>query len=119
MHVSSERRIPKIIQTNLTRPVNTYRGKGTLRKGVISDCHAMIYHGEFGTEPPELLPGEQLILEAIRVQPSKNGELDPAARINFGKQYAVEHNVKVLDLGVVSDEAQHNLRVYFSQALTH
>lgn len=78
----------------------------------------MIYSGDLGTPPPQLLPDEQLNRLAIRVQPSENGQqLHPASRINFGNAYTVEHNIEVQDLGVVSPDHQPTLQAYFRESM--
>jgi hypothetical protein len=41
--------------------------------------------------------------------------LDPMSRINFGKVYTVEHNIKARKLGVIADESEHLLDLYFRQ----
>lgn len=42
------------------------------------------------------------MMESIRVrQRRRSDRLDQMARVNFGKVYTVEHNVKVLDFGEV------------------
>jgi len=76
----------------------------------------MIYTGGPYDQPPPPIPGENLTKQAIRVE-SKYGErLEAASRVNFGKPYAVEHNVKVLEIGQVAQEHIHLLVTYFQQA---
>jgi hypothetical protein len=61
-----------------------------------------------------LLPREEKITkEAIRVIPSTEEALHPASRINYGKPYAVEHNVKLFEIGLVAPEHMHILLHYF------
>jgi len=78
----------------------------------------MIYTGNSGDNPPELLPGEQITKQPLRVTPTGAETLESASRVNFGKVYTVEHNVKVLDIGVVAQEHVYLLINYFKDALT-
>jgi hypothetical protein len=77
-----------------------------------------VYTGSSKTLPPQLLPGEKGITkQSIRVKPYKDETLEPAARINFGKPFAVEHNFKVTQIGVVDEAHMHLLTNYFLQAM--
>lgn len=66
---------------------------------------------------PPYLPGEHLTKYSIRVQPTTTETLHPASRINYGKAYAVEHNVKVLDIGMVVEPHRYLLSGYFDAAM--
>ena len=57
---------------------------------------------------PDLLVGEepvereQPMRSPIRVRPSTDGDrMEAASRLNYGKMYTVEHNVRVYDFGMV------------------
>lgn len=43
--------------------------------------------------------------------------LKPDARVNYGKQYAVEHNVKIVEMGMVAEEHRHLVLAYFEAAM--
>ena len=89
----------------MIRPIQTYRRQGTLRLGVIAEDHGIIYTGISGSKPPDLLLGENgLTKGALRVEPNGDEALDDTSRVNYGKIYKVEHNVKVLNIGVVAPE---------------
>ena len=67
--------------------------------------HCIIYTS---TRPPDLLPGEEPHLgelglrSPIRVSPVNIGDrLAETSRLNYGKLYTVEHNVKVSEFGSV------------------
>jgi len=91
--------------SSLCAPIQTYRRQGTLRLGVIAEDHGIIYTGTSGSEPPDLLLGENgLTKGALRVEPNGDEALDDTSRVNYGKTYTVEHNVKVLNIGVVAPE---------------
>lgn len=73
----------------------------------------------FTTDPaPNYLPGENLSKQPIFVVSSSGEQLEAASRVNYGKPYAVEHNVKVLDIGRVCDVHIHMLQGYFDLAVT-
>jgi hypothetical protein len=78
----------------------------------------MADHGIIHTSPdaPNQLPGENLTKYSIRVQPTSNEILEPASRVNYGKPYVVEHNVKVLDIGVVVEGHRYLIGNYFDSA---
>ncbi|KAF2803220.1 uncharacterized protein BDZ99DRAFT_399963 [Mytilinidion resinicola] len=99
-------------------PIQTYRGQGTRKHGIVVEDHSLIYTGDEDDEPPELLPGERITKQPLRVEPTGSETLESASRVNFGKVYTVEHNVKVLDIGVVCPQHIYLLVNYFTDALT-
>jgi hypothetical protein len=51
--------------------------------------------------------------DAIEVDPERFDErLHPKSRLNFGKIYTVEHNVKVLPIGVISEASMPKFIAY-------
>ncbi|KAA8644037.1 uncharacterized protein ATNIH1004_008234 [Aspergillus tanneri] len=83
-------------------PVSTYSRKGVAKPGVDPSKHAVIYmEGTY----PKVDPAERGITkEPIEVTPaSPDQKLDYMSRLNFGKIYTVEHNVKVLHVGKITD----------------
>lgn len=76
-------------------------------------------HGVIHTtvHPPNLIPGENLTKYSIRVEPTANETLEPQSRVNYGKAYAVEHNVKVLDIGMVLEGHRYLIEQYFESAM--
>lgn len=101
---------------NGTRPVQTYRGQGATKVGVIVEDHAVIYTGGERDPPPSLLEGEGITKQALRVVADGNETLDECSRINFGKIYTVEHNVKVLNIGIIAPEHIYLLEYYWELA---
>jgi len=77
-------------------------------------------HGIIHTTPyaPNQLPGEHLTKYSIRVESTEGEELNAASRVNYGKAYAVEHNVKVLNIGMVTEKHRYLLASYFDAAMT-
>jgi hypothetical protein len=99
-------------------PIQTYRGQGATKPGLIVGDHAMIYTGSRSDKPPQIFAGEEAMnKQALRVQPSYRESLDAASRINFGKPYAVEHNVKLAEIGLVCPDHEHLLVTYFMEAM--
>lgn len=95
-------------------PIQTYRGQGATKPGLIVGDHALIYTGQ----RPHLFEGEEAMNKhPIRVDAVYKEGLDVASRINFGKPYAVEHNVKLAEIGMICNEHQHLLVAYFKEAM--
>lgn len=76
-------------------------------------------HGIIHTSatPPDQLVGEALTKYSIRVHASKDEMLHPASRVNYGKAYAVEHDVKVREIGMVEAQHRYLLSTYFDAAM--
>jgi len=91
-------------------PIVTYAGMGVGKPGVVKSEHAIIYTGKI---PPQVLPNEQpgrgerpLLPVAIRVDPEDRCDnLHPASRLDFGKVYTIQHNLKVKDFGLVNQRS--------------
>jgi hypothetical protein len=60
-------------------------------------------HGIVYTTPdaPYPLPREDLRKCPIRVEPADGEFSKRESRVNYGKCYVVEHNVKICDIGLV------------------
>lgn len=90
--------------------VSTHSGKGSPQNN--RHEHGVIYTGKSAPDTrnePGLQPG------SIRVNPDeKNAVLDPQSRINYGKLYNVEYNVKVKNFGSLSPEYLDVLMRQFS-----
>jgi hypothetical protein len=69
------------------------------------------------TPAPNLLPGEYLTKYSIQIIPTAQEYLELESRVNYGKAYAVEHNVKVLDVGMVLDTHRYLIQKYFDSAM--
>lgn len=95
-------------------PVQTYKGRGATKPNIVMQDHGIIHTS---LQAPSLIPGENLTKYSIRVQPTANEVLEPASRINYGKAYAVEHNVKVLDIGMVVEGHRYLIESYFESAM--
>jgi hypothetical protein len=83
----------------------TYRWKGTNKKGVKAENHAIIYTGETAPKP---LEGEEGIhFRPVRVEMNSAREkLAPESRVNYDKTYTVEHNIKVCFIGRIHEDSE-------------
>ncbi|KAL2856189.1 hypothetical protein BJX68DRAFT_230111 [Aspergillus pseudodeflectus] len=81
--------------------ISTYGGRGLAKPGVDPSKHAIVHMAD---TPPRLGSNEpETTKEPLEVDPERFDEtLHPKSRLNFGKIYTVEHNVKVLPIGVIS-----------------
>lgn len=80
----------------------------------------MVYVGKLAPKPhPHELPqrGEKgMAAVAIRIDPdNKIEKLTDRSRINYGKVYTKEHNVKVRSMGTVSGDTLQALIYQFKQ----
>jgi hypothetical protein len=90
---------------NFTSPITTYGGKGVTKPGVLKSQHSVIHTG---SRAPPLLKGEapasgrQGMLLPIRVVPTRPGDrMENRSRLDYGKIYTVEYNVRIYDFGLV------------------
>jgi len=108
--------VTTLIYARLTSvsPVQTYGGRGASKPGLVMQDHGIIHTSLMAPNP---LPGEHLTKYSIRVEPNTTEILEPASRVNYGKAYAVEHNVKVHDIGMVVEAHRYLVVVYFDAAM--
>ena len=93
--------------------IDTYRGQGCNASGVITGKHAIAYSGK---HVPERLPEETGLLDMpIRVNPDDSKGLEPRSRINFGKLYTLEHNIKVVSVGQVHQSSMSVMDSHFAK----
>jgi hypothetical protein len=95
--------------------IHTYGGQGVTKKGLSAahiEMHTVIYMQ--GTSPKPRADEIGMTKEPIAVKPcSPKQKLDPMSRLNFGKVYTVEHNIKAMDVGMVTDQSKLYLDGYF------
>lgn len=97
----------------LCLPLNTYNGKGTLKEANRPNNHAAVF--PLGGEP-KVLGGERLSKEPFPINVEEPTEkIDPLSRLNFGRIYTVEHNIKVRKVGRIPDEHLPRLNEYFEE----
>ncbi|KAJ5129901.1 uncharacterized protein N7515_005940 [Penicillium bovifimosum] len=86
-------------------PVLTYGGQGVAKAGIDRNKHAIIH---MRGDKPRVQRGEpRMVKEPLEVVPAKfDSKLDCMSRVNFGKIYTVEHNVKVFPVGKISEASR-------------
>jgi hypothetical protein len=114
MYVSLPWHVFCIDLTDCISPIQTYRGQGAAKPGLRMSDHGVIHTT---LAAPNLLLGEALTKYSIQVQSTEGEYLEPESRVNYGKAYAVEHNVKVLDVGMVIEGHRYLIRQYFDAAM--
>ena len=99
----------------LCSPVSTYGGRGIHKPGLNKkdiEAHAMVHDRKKKPSLPNARHG--MIKEPIAVNLTPGAELHKLSLINFGKIHSVEWNVKVMDIGKVTDQCRDQLVAYFS-----
>ncbi|KAF7118566.1 hypothetical protein CNMCM5793_008100 [Aspergillus hiratsukae] len=92
-------------------PITTYGGKGVAKPGVDPAKHAIVYMR--GSVPSPKADEPRMTKEPLEVEPARfNEKLDEMSRLNFGKVYTVEHNVKVRNIGMISWASMAKFRGY-------
>jgi hypothetical protein len=92
---------------SLTRisAISTYGRKGVLKPGCNASEHAIAY---LKGQQPLYLNGERergMHKDPIEIEPADSQAVsDPTSRIRFGKTYSIEFNVKVCEIGMVSQD---------------
>jgi hypothetical protein len=93
--------------------LNTHNRKGAGKEGVNPDNYAAVY--PLGGEV-HLGPDEHLIKRPFPIKVEVPGEsIDPTSRLNFGRVYTLEHNIRVKKVGRIPDEYLQQLDGYFFQ----
>jgi hypothetical protein len=97
-------------------PINTYSGQGVLKRGFTkADClaHSIIYSSN---TRPFCKPQESGLMnkKSIAVNmASPEQKLDEMSRIHFGKVHTIEWNVKVMNVGKVSQACHPTFMGYY------
>lgn len=93
------------------RPITTYGEQGVAKSNVNVDEHTVIYME--GCAPTVNSKEPPMSKKPLEVEPcSPDQKLSKMSRLNFGKVYTVEHNVKVMPVGKVSEKSKPKLRGY-------
>ncbi|KAL2809403.1 hypothetical protein BJX63DRAFT_405743 [Aspergillus granulosus] len=91
--------------------ISTYGGRGLAKPGVDPSKHTIVYMRD--TQPTRSSRERGIVKEPLMVEPERLDEsLDSMSRLNFGKIYTVEHNVKVLPIGKIADELMPKFMSY-------
>lgn len=95
-------------------PIISYGSRGVAKPGIKKSDHAIIYTGNEPAPMEGETPG--LKSEAIKVQPAGLGErLKDESRIDFGKVYTIEHDIKTRPFGKVDPAFMQTLRMHYMQ----
>jgi hypothetical protein len=99
---------------NLCSHISTHGGRACTKPGLDQRKHTIVYTG---AQPPPKLAGEnRLNKDPIRIIPIDQTEkLDPLSRVNLAKLYAIEHNIRVKEVGKVSQGDMKKLQEYYRQ----
>lgn len=98
--------------------MSTYNGQGTNKAGIDASSHAIVHMED---QIPTALPSELakgMNKEPLAVAAAKpDQKLDPMCRVNFAKIYTVEHNVKAMNVGIISPKSMPKLLGYWRNAV--
>lgn len=106
--------IPDVSFADICSAVSTHSGRGSPKSNQYE--HGVIYTGKSAPDTRNE-PGMQP--KAIKVNPDQKGAvLDENSRLNYGKVYNVEHNVKVKNFGSLNPESLKDLIDQFTAVFT-
>ncbi|KAJ5845833.1 hypothetical protein EN45_096080 [Penicillium chrysogenum] len=92
-------------------PITTYSGQGVAKAGIDRSKHAVIHMR--GDRPRTVRSEPRMAKEPLEVDPARpDQKLDCMSRVNFGKVYTVEHNVKVLPVGKITEASRARFLEY-------
>ncbi|KAG0649378.1 hypothetical protein D0Z07_4409 [Hyphodiscus hymeniophilus] len=99
-------------------PIGTYGRQGTKKRGITPGDYAAVYDSAMGKAPPT--PGEAMTKESFPIiaegqSTDPLSRIDLMSRIDFGRIYTVEHNVKVVKVGRIQPHHIPRLKRYFRQ----
>ena len=98
-------------------PINTYNYQGVAKSGLNSEekeRHAVIHAADY---EPYTRPEEQGTMTKLPIAVTMNEgqKLDCMSRINFGKPFSVEWNVKVMNVGRIAEESRPAFESYWER----
>ena len=97
------------------RRISTNSGQGAAKIGLDQKEHAVIYTGD---EPAKLLSETKILKKAIQVIPvDEEQKFDPCSRVNFGMTFPVQHNVKVMRVGMIASSDFKRFMGYYQNEL--
>lgn len=95
--------------------LNTYTFRGTLKERLRIEDYAVVYPA--GSHP-SIGDGENLVKDPFPIIIEEPQErLSPMSRLNFGRVYTVEHNIKVMKVGRINQEFLPRLKSYFVETI--
>ena len=97
--------------------ISTYSGQATTKSGIVVADHAAVLSvGDTFLEHPEGEPGLTKDPIYIKVETPEE-KIDSNSRINFGKPYTVEHNLRIRNIGRVVGDSLTKLDDYFAESM--
>jgi hypothetical protein len=100
----------------LCLPLHTYNFRGTGKDRIRIEDYAAVYPSG---GKPIIQNDEQLVKDSFPIIIEDPQErLNPTSRLNFGRVYTVEHNIKVLKVGRIPSEFLPVLDKYFVKRIT-
>ncbi|KAK3719953.1 hypothetical protein LTR37_004076 [Vermiconidia calcicola] len=103
-------------------PIITYQGQGVTKESVVKGNHAIVYTTKRSPDPlPNEVPqraGDRHMRTSVRIKPDEKGDqLMNMSRIDYGRVYTIEHNVKAMAFGWVHEESQKDFHYDFRAVL--
>lgn len=98
--------------SDISSRISTHGGQGAVGRLISQKEHGIVYMGE--TPPKKLAEERNLHKDPIQIMPADASQsLDPLSRIHYAKPYPVEHNVKVQEVGMVSQRDRRKVMAYY------
>ncbi|KAK3712230.1 hypothetical protein LTR37_009092 [Vermiconidia calcicola] len=99
-------------------PIITYQGQGVSKAGVVKGEHAIVYTIRRAPDPlPTEVPrrvGDKPMRTPIRIRADEKGDLlMNMSRIDYGRVYTIEHNVKAMAFGWVHEDSEKDFNYDF------
>lgn len=111
MSVSIDHELCQVL-ADIDSRISTHGGQGAVGKLINQKEHGIVYMGE--TPPKKLAEEKNLHKDPIQITPAdKSQNLHPLSRIHYAKPYPVEHNVKVREVGMVSQRDRRKVMGYY------
>jgi ankyrin repeat protein len=91
------------LRSSLCLALHTYTGQGALKNDVRAEDHAIVF--DQSRSHPVPLPGEAINIDPFPLIFEHLGEqIDLTSRLDFGRIYTIEHNIRVMSIGRISPE---------------
>ncbi|KAK7612606.1 hypothetical protein JOL62DRAFT_432158 [Phyllosticta paracitricarpa] len=99
--------------------IKTYGGQATTHPDVRQrqETHAMVYSSR---QPPQLLPGEENLKDAIQAAPLHRSEgLPETARLDYSAAFLVPYDRPVRQLAVITEDSLSTLRLDYAKFVNY
>jgi hypothetical protein len=103
-------------------PINTYNYQGVAKKGLSREdreAHSIIYMDDTNPSMHSAEKGMMFKSPIAVSAASSEQKLHYMSRINFGKVYSVEWNVKVMNVGKIHRDSMFNFEGYWRNEVTN